>query len=74
MNISIQDAFNKVVVEHKIDLNTIYHLEATFCVTKMFDLFDLKGMNPYQVKNFIELVERLVFPKFPNLPTTFTKK
>jgi hypothetical protein len=65
MNISIYNAFNQVVEQFKIDLESKYpKSEANFCITKMFDLFDLSGKNVYETKLFVEKVESFVYSKF----------
>jgi hypothetical protein len=64
MNISIIEAFEQVVVEHNIDLNSKYKLETQLCLSKMFDLFDLSGKNVYETKLFVESVESFVYSQF----------
>ena len=65
MNISITEAFNQVVEEQKIDLNSKYaKSESYVCLIHMFDLFDLSGMNIYETKLFVEYVESFVYSKF----------
>jgi hypothetical protein len=65
MNISIIDAFNQTVKKWDVDLNSDYpKSESQFCISKMFDLFDLSGKNVYETKLFIESVAffNLIFP------------
>lgn len=65
MNISIDGAFKQVVKEWKIDLNSPYKkLEAKFCISKMYNLFDVSKLNVYECKLHIEKVEDFVFAKF----------
>ena len=65
MNISIIDAFNQTVKQWDIDLNSNYpKSESRFCISKMFDLFDLSGKNIYETKLFVEKVESFVDSQF----------
>ena len=64
MNISINDAFNQVVEQENIDLNSRFGAERRFCISRMFDLFDISTMNIYDSKLFVETVENFVNEQF----------
>ena len=64
MKKSVIEVFNEVVSEFKVDLQSKYRLEAEFCITKMFDKFDLSNKNVYETKKFIEQVEDFVYSQF----------
>lgn len=68
MKQSVTTTFNQVVSEFQIDLHSKYKLEASLCISKMFDKFDLSGMNVYETKLFVEKVESFVYSQFNYLP------
>ena len=68
MKQSIVSVFKEVVSEFTVNLDSTHHLEVEFCITKMFDKFDLSDMNVYETKKFIERVYEFVYSQFNSLP------